>query len=153
MNKFCVGQKVIDCYNDRKLLTIVKTFENGQIELDNGVITYTDRVQTQEHFLDNTSFFYHHSRYGKGLEMAKAGFDDLQFVLSERDSLEEWEIEFNAPRPKFHAFLDNKQKEAESTIEQGLALYRTAEYNLAQWDRLTLDYHFPFLNPENVINY
>ncbi|QQV91836.1 hypothetical protein vBKpMFBKp34_051 [Klebsiella phage vB_KpM_FBKp34] len=152
MNKFCVGQKVIDCFNDRKLLTVVKTFESGQIELENGVITYTDRVQCQERYLDKTSFFYHHSKFGDGQQLASEAFRDYMSALEEMDHLQSYPGEsafLMKARTMCQELIDN----AAAKIEQGLAVKRTAEHNLSQWDGLTLDHHFPFLNPENVTNY
>uniref|UniRef100_A0AAU8GFC9 Uncharacterized protein n=1 Tax=Salmonella phage vB_SEnST11_KE22 TaxID=3161173 RepID=A0AAU8GFC9_9CAUD len=149
MNKFCVSQKVIDSFNDRKLRTIIKTFESGQIELDNGVITYGDRVQCQEHYLDKTNFLYHHSRFGDGLHMAKEAFSDYLFWL---DSLEEAKA-IPTISQKFLDSCSKRLEEASATIERGLAWKRTAEHNLAQWDGLTLDHHFPFINAENLTDY
>lgn len=152
MNKFCVGQKVIDCFNDRKLLTIVKTFESGQIELDNGIITYGDRVQCQERYLDKTNYFYHHSKFGDGQQLAREAFRDYMSVLEEMDHLETYPGEsvfMMKARTMCQAWIE----EAAAKIERGLAVRRTAEHNLSQWDGLTLDHHFPFLNPENVTDY
>lgn len=152
MNKFCVGQKVIDCFNDRKLLTVVKTFESGQIELENSVITYTDRVQCQERYLDKTSFFYHHSKFGDGQQLASEAFRDYMSALEEMDHLQSYPGEsafLMKARTMCQELIDN----AAAKIEQGLTMKRTAEHNLAQWDGLTLDYHKPFLNPENLTNY
>lgn len=101
----------------------------------------------------HVTFYYHHSSFGTGQEMAKQGFRDLMFVMSERDDLAAWEAE-NAPRPNFHAFLDGKQKEAESKIEKGLAIRRTAIHNLNQWGSgdtgHAISRNFEFLNPESV---
>lgn len=152
MNKFCVGQKVIDCFNDRKLLTVVKTFESGQIELDNGVITYSDRVQCQERYLDKTSFFYHHSKFGEGQQLASEAFIDYMSALDEMKDLCSYVGEsafLMKARTMCQAWID----EATAKIEKGLAVKRTAEHNLSQWDGLTLDHHFPFINPENVTDY
>ncbi|HBT8980887.1 TPA: hypothetical protein MCM29_005641 [Klebsiella pneumoniae] len=152
MNKFCVGQKVIDCFNDRKLLMVVKTFESGQIELENGVITYTDRVQCQERYLDKTSFFYHHSKFGDGQQLASEAFRDYMSALEEMDHLQSYPSEsafLMKARTMCQELIDN----AAAKIEQGLTMKRIAEHNLAQWDGLTLDYHKPFLNPENLTNY
>ena len=155
MNKFCVGQKVIDCFNDRKLLTVVKTFESGQIELENGVITYTDRVQCQERYLDKTSFFYHHSKFGEAIEMMNDGFYAYRGSVEEYAYLESL-VTIEHPSAFMLRALSMCQElidNAAAKIEQGLTMKRTAEHNLAQWDGLTLDYHKPFLNPENLTNY
>ena len=155
MNKFCVGQKVIDCFNDRKLLTIVKTFESGQIELNNGVITYSDRVQCQEHYLDHTNFLYHHSKFGDAIEMMNDGFCAYRGSVEELEYLKGLVSGEHPSAFMLRAFsmcqelIDN----ASSKIEKGLAWKRTAEHNLSQWDGLTLGYHKPFLNPENVTDY
>ncbi len=143
MNKFCVGQKVIDCFNDRKLLTVVKTFESGQIELENGVITYSDRVQCQASFLDKTNFFYHHSKWGIGVEKANDGLRRYLMVLDDIDDM-----------PNAKRFLMPLLEKYASQIEQGYAIMRTSELNMLQWGHtFTLDHHFPFLNPENVTDY
>jgi len=152
MNKFCVGQKVIDCLNDRKLLTVVKTFKSGQIELDNGTITYNDRVQCQERYLDKTSFFYHHSKFGDGQQMAREGFVYYKMALDDLEDLAECGGD-SVFLMRARSYAEATLKDAAERIEQGLAWKRTAEHNLAQWDRLTLDHHFPFLNPENLIDY
>lgn len=152
MNKFCVGQKVIDCFNDRKLLTIVKTFESGQIELDNGVITYSDRVQIQEHYLDRTNYLYHHSRFGAGQELATEGFSEYLDAMQELSELNTDPFE-SVFKMRVRAYCLQWIDDAAAKIQKGLAWKRTAEHNLSQWDGLTLDHHFPFLNPENVIDY
>lgn len=152
MNKFCVGQKVIDCFNDRKLLTVVKTFESGQIELDNGIITYSDRVQCQEHYLDKTSYFYHHSKFGDGQQLAREAFTYYMMALENLEDLAQCEGE-SVFLMRARSYVEQTLKDASEKIEQGLAVKHTAEHNLAQWDGLTVDHHFPFLNPENVINY
>lgn len=152
MNKFCVGQKVIDCFNDRKLLTVVKTFESGQIELENGVITYTDRVQRQEHYLDHTNYLYHHSRFGDAVCMINEAFQEYISGLAEMGDLCSYPGEsvfIMKARTMCQAWIDD----AAAKIEHGLAWKRTAEYNLSQWHRVPLDHHFPFLNPENVTDY
>lgn len=101
----------------------------------------------------HVTFSYHHSRFGDGLQMMNKGFSDLQFVNNEREDLKGWEAA-NAPRPTFHRFLDERQKEAELTIENGLAIYRTAIHNLNQWGSGESGHYisrnFEFLNPENV---
>lgn len=101
------------------------------------------------------TFDYHHSMFGTGQAMANDGFRDLMFVMSEREDLSAWELENSLfPRPKFHAFLDGKQKEAESKIEKGLAIHRTAIHNLNQWGSgesgHCISRNFEFLNPENL---
>ncbi|QXL90390.1 hypothetical protein [Salmonella phage NINP13076] len=149
MNKFCVGQKVVDSFNDRKLRTVIKTFESGQIELDNGVITYADRVQCQDHYLDKTNFLYHHSRFGDGQSMAKEAFSDYLFW---RDTLEDAKAIPNMSE-KFINACSKRLEDASAIIEKGLAWKRTAEHNLSQWDGLTLDHHFPFINFENLTDY
>jgi len=102
----------------------------------------------------HVTFSYHHSMFGTGQAMANEGFSDLMFALSERDDLTAWEKENNAPRPTFHTFLDGKQKEAEEKIEKGLAIRRTAIYNLNQWGSgetgTPIHRNFEFLNPENL---
>lgn len=101
----------------------------------------------------HVTFTYHHSRFGDGLQMMNKGFSDLQFVNNEREELKDWEAA-NAPRPTFHRFLDERQKEAESAIEKGLAIYRTALHNLNQWGSgksgHAVSRNFEFLNPESV---
>lgn len=149
MNKFCAGQKVIDFFNDCKLRTITKTFESGQIEMDNGVITYSDRVKCQDHYLDKTNYFYHHSRFGDGQSMANDAFSDYLFWL---DTLEEAKADPNTPE-KFISSCCERLEAASAAIEKGLAWKRTAEHNLSQWDGLWLDYHFPFINFENLTDY
>lgn len=102
----------------------------------------------------HVTFDYHHSMFGTGQDMAKEGFKNLQYVMSEREELKEWEESGNMPRPRFHAFLDRKQAEAESKIEKGLAIRRTAEHNLNQWGSgeqgHAISRNFEFLNPENL---
>lgn len=105
----------------------------------------------------HVTFDYHHSMFGTGQDMAKQGFRDLMFVMSEREDLQAWELENGATRDRFHAFLDGKQQEAESKIEKGLAIRRTAEFNLNQWGSgesgYTIDYNFKFQNPEGLDYY
>lgn len=150
-NFFCVGQKVI-IVETRKTAIIETLSENG-LGLDNGQLVFLDEVQALEEYLDPTNFFYHHSRWSKGQEMANDGFRSLMFVLEERDELTKCEKEHNFLRPKFHAFLDGKQQEAESMIETGLMIQRTAEHNLNQWSSgeviHVIAQHMPFLNPED----
>lgn len=154
-NFFCVGQKVI-ILETRKTATVETLSENG-LGLDNGSLVFLDEVQPIEEYLDPTNHFFHHSRFATGQEMANNGFNDLLFVLEEREELSLWESQNEKPRPTFHAFLDGKQKEAESMIEKGLLIKRTAEYNLNQWGSgatgHVLAQHMPFLNPENCADY
>lgn len=152
MNKFCVGQKVIDVFGDRALRTVVKTFESGQIELDNGVITYGDRVQVQESYIDPTNYFYHHSRYADGMERACDGFMEYMFAIEEMESLTSYPGE-SAFLIKARSMCQTLIDAASAKIEKGLAIQRTADYNCAQWGGVTLDHHFPFLNPEDVSSY
>ncbi len=102
----------------------------------------------------HVTFYYHHSMFGTGQEMAMEGFSDLMFVMTEREELTIWERENNADRSRSHEFLNGKQQEAESKIEKGLAIKRTAEYNLNQWGSgesgLPISRNFEFLNPENL---
>lgn len=102
----------------------------------------------------HVTFDYHHSMFGTGQDMANQGFRDLMFVMSEREELQAWELESGATRDRFHAFLDGKQQEAESKIEKGLAIRRTAEINLNQWGSGETGHYisrnFEFLNPENL---
>lgn len=151
MNKFCVGQKVIESVT-RNLQTITAIYRNGKLVLDNFLVLESSCVECQEHYLDKTSFFYHHSKFGDGQQLASEAFRDYMSALEEMDHLQSYPGEsafLMKARTMCQEWIDN----AAAKIEQGLTMKRTAEHNLAQWDGLTLDYHKPFLNPENLTNY
>jgi len=154
-NFFCVGQKVI-VLETRKIATVETLSENG-LGLDNGQLFFLDEVQPLEEYQDPTNYFYHHSRFATGQEMANNGFRDLMFVLEERDALAEFEKENNKSVPRFHDFLNNREKEAADKIQCGLVIQRTAEYNLNQWGSgrygKVMAQHMPFLNPEDCKDY
>lgn len=154
-NFFCVGQKVI-ILATLKAATVETLAENG-LGLDNGELVFCNEVAPVEEYLDPTNYFFHHSRFATGQEMARDGFKDLMFVLEERDALEEFEKANNSTLPRFHSFLDNREKEANEKIEKGLMIQRTAEYNLNQWGSgktgKVMAQHIPFLNPESCSFY
>lgn len=154
-NYFCVGQKVIII--ETRKTAIVETLSENGLGLDNGQLVFLDEVQPLEEYLDPTNYFYHHSRFATGQEMAKDAFKDLMFVLEERDALAQFEKENNSSLPRFHAFLDKREQEAEDKIQRGLMIQRTAEYNLNQWGSgrqgKVMAQHMPFLNPEDCKDY
>lgn len=151
MNKFCVGQKVINLFN-RQGQTVTAIYPNGKLILDNTFILHPGDVQCEADFLDKTNYFYHHSKFGDGQQLACEAFRDYMSALEEMEDLKSYPGEsvfMMKARTMCQTWID----EATAKIEQGLAVKRTAEHNLAQWDGLTVDHHFPFLNPENVIDY
>lgn len=151
MNKFCVGQKVIGL-NERKIHTVTALRGNGVIVLDGKIEDVESGYQIEPEFMDKTNFFYHHSKFGDGQQLAREAFYDYMAALDEMKDLCSYPGEsvfLMKARTMCQAWID----EAAAKIERGLAWKRTAEHNLAQWDGLTLDHHFPFLNPENVTDY
>ena len=154
-NIYCVGQVVIEHSLDQgRVNRVVKGIvSDSLVLLDDLTVARTEEITPLPDYMDTTSYFYHHRRFGDGLEMMNEGFSTVQFINDEKAELIAWEAE-NSPRPTFHSFLDARLKEAENKVEKGYSVYRTALYNLAQWDeannRPTIDHHFPFLNPENI---
>ena len=151
MNKFCVGQKVIGL-NERKIHVVTALRGEGVIVLDGKIEDVESAYQIEPEFIDKTNFFYHHSKFGEGQHVAREAFRDYMAALEEMDHLQTYPGEsvfMMRARTMCQTWID----EAAAKIERGLAVKRTAEHNLAQWDQLTLDYHFPFLNPENLTDY
>lgn len=151
MNKFCVGQEVINRFN-RQGQTVTAIYPSGKLVLNNTFILHPGDVECIADFLDHTSYFYHHSKFGDGQQLAREAFSDYMSALDEMKDLCSYPGEsvfLMKARTMCQTWID----EAAAKIEQGLAWKRTAEHNLAQWDGVTLDHHFPFLNPENVTNY
>lgn len=148
MNKFCIGQQVIDL-EDRKIRTVTKLRGNGVIEVDGYREDLEKFYQVKESFLDKTNYLYHHSRYGDAVSMINEAFNYYMLAL---EDLAECQGE-SVFIMKARSYCNETLKDCSAKIEQGLAWKRTAEYNCAQWDGLTLDHHFPFLNPENVTDY
>lgn len=143
-NIYCVGQVVIDNSLDlgRVKRTVTSIIDSGHVVLDSTIARHNSEIFCIPEYLDNTSYFYHHSQYGNGLDMMNKGFADLQFVLSEIDNLNR----VNPTAHKIAAFLNRKLEEAEKEIEEGLSIYRTSIYNLNQWGgKFTLNHHFPYL--------
>ena len=151
MNKFCYGQIVIDVLT-RKSHIVSALRGNGVIVVDTSREAMESDFQILVDYLDPTNYFYHHSKFGDGQQLANEAFCDYMSALDEMKDLCSYPGEsvfLMRARTMCQTWID----EAAAKIEQGLAMKRTAEHNLAQWDGLTLDYHKPFLNPENVINY
>lgn len=151
MNKFCYGQIVIDVLT-RKSHIVSALRGNGVIVVDTNREAMESDFEILVDYLDPTNFFYHHSKFGEGQHIASEAFRDYMSALEEMDHLQSYPGEsafLMKARTMCQELIDN----ATAKIEQGLAVKRTAERNLSQWDGLTLDYHFPFLNPENVTDY
>lgn len=143
-NIYCVGQVVIDNSLDlgRVKRTVTSIIDSDHVVLDSTIPRHNIEIFCIPEYLDNTSYFYHHSQYGKGLDMMNKGFTDLQFVLSEIDNLNR----VNPTAHKIAAFLARKLEEAKKEIEEGLRVYRTSIYNLNQWgSKFTLNHHFPYI--------
>ena len=151
MNKFCVGQKVIESVT-RNLQIITAIYPNGKLVLDNFLVLESHCVECQEHYLDKTNYLYHHSRFGAGQELAIEGFSEYLDAMQELSELNTDPFE-SVFKMQVRAYCLQWIADAAAKIEQGLAWKRTAEHNLSQWDGLTLDHHFPFLNPENLTDY
>lgn len=154
MNKFCVGQKVINVFT-RKYHLVTALRGNGVIVLDGKIEDVESEYQIEDHFLDKTNYFYHHSRFGDGQQMARDGFCEYRGSVEELEYLKSLVTGENPSAFMLRAIsmCEGLIETAAAKIERGLAVKRTAEHNLAQWDQLTLDHHFPFLNPENVTDY
>lgn len=151
LSKFCIGQTVIE-YHTRNSHTITAIYPDGRLVLDNFLILSNKAVLKIEEFLDPTSHYYHHSRFGDGVALSNEGFLEYMSALEE--------ISYIRQFAKDQAFIQRMEtkaeqwlKDASEKIERGLQWKRTAEHNLAQWQGLTLDHHRPFLNPENVTSY
>lgn len=154
MNKFCVGQKVIGL-NERKIFTVTALRGNGVIVLDGKIEDVESAYQIEPEFMDKTNYFYHHSKFAEAIEMMNDGFYAYRGSVEEYAYLESL-VTTEHPSAFMLSALSMCQgliDTASAKIEKGLAVKRTAEHNLAQWDRLTLDHHFPFLNPENLTDY
>lgn len=151
MNKFCVGQKVIGL-NERKIFTVTALRGNGVIVLDGKIEDVESAYQIEPEFMDKTNYFYHHSKFGDGQQLAREAFTYYMMALEDLEDLAQCEGE-SVFLMRARSYAEQTLKDAAEKIEQGLAVKRTAEHNLAQWDRLTLDHHFPFLNPENLTDY
>lgn len=151
MNKFACGQVVIDVLT-RKPHVVSALRGDGVIVVDNNREAMESDFMVLVDYLDPTNYFYHHSKFGDGQSMARDGFYEYRSALEEMEELNAYEgdsVFLMKARTICQEWIDL----AAAKIEKGLAWKRTAEHNLAQWDRLTLDYHKPFLNPENVTDY
>lgn len=151
MNKFCVGQIVIDVLT-RKSHIVSALCGNGVIVVDTNREAMESDFEILVDYLDPTNFFYHHSKFGEGQHIASEAFRDYMSALEEMDHLQSYPGEsafLMKARTMCQVWID----EAAAKIEHGLAWKRTAEHNLSQWHRVPLDHHFPFLNPENVTDY
>lgn len=151
MNKFCYGQIVIDVLT-RKSHVVSALRGNGVIVVDTNREALESDFLVLVDYLDPTNYFYHHSKFSNGQEMARDGFIEYRSALEEMEYLNTYEgdsVFLMKARTICQEWIDL----AAAKIERGLAWKRTAEHNLAQWDGLTLDYHKPFLNPENLTDY
>lgn len=151
MNKFCYGQIVIDVLT-RKSHIVSALRGDGVIVVDTNREAMESDFQILVDYLDPTNYFYHHSKFGDGQQLAREAFYDYMAALDEMKDLCSYPGEsvfLMKARTMCQTWID----EAAAKIERGLAWKRTAEHNLAQWDGVTLDHHFPFLNPENVTDY
>ena len=122
------------------------------IVLDGKIEDVESAYQIEPDFMDKTNYFYHHSKFGDGQQMARDGFYEYRSALEEMEELKAYDgdsVFLMKARTICQEWIDL----AAAKIEQGLAWKRTAEHNLSQWDGLTVDHHFPFLNPENLTDY
>lgn len=102
----------------------------------------------------HVQFYYHHTRFGDGQQMAREAFKSLQFDLSVIETIEaDAEVDQEFKARVIERLKLSIEKDSE-TIEKGLAIYRTAEHNLNQWGSgeqgHPISRNFEFLNPENL---
>ena len=151
MSKFCVGQKVINRFN-RQGQTVTAIYPNGKLVLDNTFILHLGDVQCEADFLDRTNYFYHHSKFADGVTFMEEG-------QRERSNAVEDVAELTALQSdsvfimKAITMAEERITAATEKQQRGVAWCTTAQANMKQWQGKTLDHHFPFVNPENVIDY
>lgn len=162
-NVYCVGQKVIE--NSLELgrvnRTVTRIISNKAVLLDNSKVCNNDDIMPLHDFLDPTNFAYHHRRFGDAISIMNSAFSHYRFIQGEldeiRQSTPDFDLIVNPKHFKYLTFLNRELAIEAAEIERGYAVYRTAQYNLAQWgeanNRPTLDHHFQFLNPEEIENY
>lgn len=150
---YCVGQKVIYCslQYGRMAATVKEVSADlgkALIEYDNGGSGFVELsgLYPIEDYLDPTSYFYHHSRFG--IFQARANDAFSGYMLSLED-FEQGIAQSDAAKAFLLCRLDGYEK----AIQLNLALQRMAKINMGQWGTLTLEHHHPLVNPENVEGY
>ena len=151
MNKFCISQAVIHV-TTRNMRQITDIYSNGKLVLDEHLIVHPESVQVLEDYRDPTNFFYHHTRFGNAISLMNEGFYAYRSALDELQDLASYPGE-SVFLMKARNYCQEELATASAKIEKGLAMKRCAENNMAQWDGKTLDFHFPFINLENISEY
>lgn len=152
---YCVGQKVIfeSAQKGRLNATVINIDNSGELCLDLGGAVWQfvqpddSRVSPVEHFLDPTSYFYHHSRFAEFQGRVINAFRGYMFARGELDALPDNVCE------KIRAFVQNDADQQAEAYAAAVELRDLAAMNMAQWGRNTLDHHFPFINPNGLEGY
>lgn len=155
---YCVGQKVIfdSAKKGRVNATVINIDNSGELCLDLGGAVWQfvqpddSRVSPVEHFLDPTSYNYHHSRFAEFQGRVIDAFNGYMFAYNELVRLGQSSI----PVPeKILAFVQNDADQQAEAYAAAVELRDLADMNMAQWDRNTLNHHFPFINPNGLEGY
>lgn len=155
---YCVGQKVIfeSAQKGRVNATVINIDNSGELCLDLGgavwqfVDDWDNRVSPVEHFLDPTSYNYHHSRFAEFQGRVIDAFNGYMFAYNELERLAQ--LATHIPE-KILAFVKNDAAQQAEDYAVAVELRDLAAMNMAQWGRNTLNHHFPFINPNNLQGY
>lgn len=155
---FCVGQKVIfdSAKKGRVTATVINIDNSGELCLDLGGAVWQfiqpddSRVSPVEHFLDPTSYNYHHSRFAEFQGRVIDAFNGYMFAYNELDRLSK--ICYPVPE-KILAFVQNDADQQAEAYAAAVELRDLAAMNMMQWGRNTLNHHFPFINPNGLEGY
>ncbi|URC22253.1 hypothetical protein CHUUTOTORO_01680 [Serratia phage vB_SmaM-ChuuTotoro] len=156
---YCAGQKVIFHSIVARVSATVKHIDkDGSLCLDLGnevrqFVKPSDiesRVSPVEHFLDPTSYNYHHSRFAEFQGRVIDAFNGYMFAYNELERLAQ--LATNIPE-KILAFVKNDAAQQAEEYAAAVELRDLAAMNMAQWGRNTLNHHFPFINPNDLQGY
>ncbi|AXN57852.1 hypothetical protein KASHIRA_01950 [Serratia phage vB_SmaM-Kashira] len=152
---YCVGQKVIFDSISKGLInaTVINIAADGELCLDLGKAVWQFckpddiRVSPVEHFIDPTSYNYHHSRFAEFQGRVITAFNGYMFAYHELARLPDNVCE------KIRAFVENDAAEQAEAYAAAVERRDLASMNMAQWGRNTLNHHFPFVNPNSIDGY